>query len=536
MSASSFEFYQINGFRGQTNSWFHYDEEKLCNTVFNTLADDEKPSKLELILGIIPNGASYLLMTSDQMSTLTRSHTHCRPNGRPSLATQFTSLSPIIFRSVEELLRKVKTYSTQARKKKSAQNNRDIDTSRANKAFFLTDSTDVFRANFEHQRIFLRIISRTLDPGIYCIPEVSWHDTSVVRALCINTWDSDNRPRSEQEKNPKLLNIAWADVTPANLLSGHLEGDFHSVDVILQENSLFNLRGRRRESCRYGQTNTLDKDALTAYLQDAFIKQRPGAPLILLVHDAKITLNALKVYGIDTAAWHSDFKALLGYDTLAERMAYSRNRLRQDYGRSNQYHASSSRRSRSPPSSKLGWTKREPSPGYRDSRERDWRSDNSRSYRPHQDHRSSRPSDTKPLFLQSKNSPPLVSRSAVRQVFLVDIETMYNTLFKGGQRSSLLSIAKSLGFSVDPKVCLLIQLWLAMASGGSVDEARTEAHSAKSEANSDSRLAEAGERDLSDDEQDPNDVPVSKGKVPQGNSATTYDYFSDSEDDEYDDY
>lgn len=108
--------------------------------------------------GILPSGASYLLMNSDQMGIFARAF------GLRTLrefwpSSMFASLSPIHFSTAEDLLKKLKTYNQKSNKGKKE----DVyDNSQANRGYVKNavnaatgsahTSPGVSRSSFEHQR------------------------------------------------------------------------------------------------------------------------------------------------------------------------------------------------------------------------------------------------------------------------------------------------------------------------------------------------------------------------------------------------
>lgn len=130
-------------------SRFQFDDNSLCETVFDALKEKDGT---ELVLGVLPSGASYVLATSEQFERISSSFRRGHPV-RPDLASDYASLSPITFRTLEEFERKVKSLQQKSRKKgKRNFEGEQIDNSQANKAFFLGNSTNLSRSNFEHQR------------------------------------------------------------------------------------------------------------------------------------------------------------------------------------------------------------------------------------------------------------------------------------------------------------------------------------------------------------------------------------------------
>ena len=151
---------------GSTFLRFGYDTRQLAQFIFESLqqskAEDDKcaargerkSSSIELLIGILVSGSSYVLCTREQMGLITSrvpEHLRRRTHGpsRPDRADFYASISPIIFESAESLHEKIKTYTQ--KKKKNAGGAPFIDTSVANKAYQHGD-TNFERPSFEHQR------------------------------------------------------------------------------------------------------------------------------------------------------------------------------------------------------------------------------------------------------------------------------------------------------------------------------------------------------------------------------------------------
>jgi hypothetical protein len=101
--------------------------------------------------GIKPSGASFLLMTADQMRTFTSALRLAPPRDFWS-SKDFESLSPIHFRTVDELSKKLKTYAQKSNKNRGGEVN---DNSQANKTYVgrnPEDDSGIFRGAFEHSR------------------------------------------------------------------------------------------------------------------------------------------------------------------------------------------------------------------------------------------------------------------------------------------------------------------------------------------------------------------------------------------------
>lgn len=105
------------------------------------------------MLGILPNGASYLLMTSEQMHKFTLKYRLPVPRN-PRKAGDYLSLSPIYFNSYKELSDKIGTYKyrpgNQSTREQGAPS---LDHSKANRGY-VRNGPDIvhYRGYFEQQR------------------------------------------------------------------------------------------------------------------------------------------------------------------------------------------------------------------------------------------------------------------------------------------------------------------------------------------------------------------------------------------------
>lgn len=107
---------------------------------------------ISYVSGILPSGASYLLMTSEQMLEFTHKHRLRIPRD-PWVATEFLSLSPIYFSLRKELSDKIAAYKQRPRNKNRREFEQVEDNSQANRGYVKTGSDVVhYRAYFEHQR------------------------------------------------------------------------------------------------------------------------------------------------------------------------------------------------------------------------------------------------------------------------------------------------------------------------------------------------------------------------------------------------
>jgi len=124
------ELYQIGGYRN--GRWGEPDE--LARRLFLN-----NGAGTDLILGILPNGASYMLQPGNPAG---------RPYGYKWLSQDFLSLSPIHFSTLEGLAEKLKSYVSKKAGRDRSQANRSY-TDRDEK---LIHNNGIARSNFEHQR------------------------------------------------------------------------------------------------------------------------------------------------------------------------------------------------------------------------------------------------------------------------------------------------------------------------------------------------------------------------------------------------
>ncbi|KII88895.1 hypothetical protein PLICRDRAFT_589201 [Plicaturopsis crispa FD-325 SS-3] len=208
------DFYQVGGFqRSGFNARYTSDElaQAIAGPHSPLRVNVKGESYVELVLGILPSGASYLLVTADQFHALTFRH-HClepKPSQRPWSATDFMSLSPIVFHDVGELKQKIGTYKHKAGKNISG------DTSQANKAYVSSGNDRTAgesRAAYEQQRLLYRTITKTVDPEKFSYPRPS---VDMLRVLAITFTLQpaifDGRKSFQRRSEPKVLDIGWAE-------------------------------------------------------------------------------------------------------------------------------------------------------------------------------------------------------------------------------------------------------------------------------------------------------------------------------------
>jgi hypothetical protein len=254
---------------------FRWDERALADAVFRTLGDKET-GRLELILGILDSGASYLLVTPAEMERLER-ETRERPfRGRnPYPLSDYLSLSPIVFDSEALFLKKLKSYARSAkasRKKNSRLNEVPRDTSQANKTYALGGHSTSTRYAFEHQRyasdtilqishpqlqstplcrVLFRALMGNLDYERFCIAPGWSFEKAVILSFNTSLWLVDGRSKAEILADPKVIHVSWSVIEAEKLRVAEHSARVHTAEheYIIEENSMLqNTRSRNRPS------------------------------------------------------------------------------------------------------------------------------------------------------------------------------------------------------------------------------------------------------------------------------------------------
>ncbi|KAF9242855.1 hypothetical protein BU15DRAFT_43401 [Melanogaster broomeanus] len=319
------EFYQISGFRAHSNGWFkQYDDGPMIEAIISDASKLLRPggqdSPVELVLGVLPSGASYLLMTAEQMLAFTHKHRLRTPRG-PWRATDFISLSPIYFNSIQELSEKIATYKQRPRNK----NRRDLeetqDNSQANRGYVKTDLRVVhYRGYFENQslrtlltrfprlvhRTLYRLLTRDVAPGKIGLTQPSWLGSVRVVSLVFGEWAVDNRRRDDRLNDPRLIEVGWTDA---------LFPDF--FEQLTGSSVHLNLKTpmSNPDSKRPHFSEVVEDDKAGLYLRLRTLlshdSNKSGVPLVLLVHDEAMARGVLARAGLDVEAYSSGLTDLL---------------------------------------------------------------------------------------------------------------------------------------------------------------------------------------------------------------------------------
>ncbi|KAG0704054.1 hypothetical protein DFH29DRAFT_802373 [Suillus ampliporus] len=294
------DYYQIGGFRAHSEGWFRmYDDKPMIDAIANDQGRELRPggrgAPVELVLGILPNGASYVLMTSHQMWAFVRKH-GLRPPRSSWKVDKFISLSPIYFATKNDLQEKLKTYKVKSQKNKQDKE----DNSPANRGFVrVRGHPDNPRGDFENQRVLYRLLTKSATAGALGLITPSWAGAIRVISLVVNTWHRDRRP--ERFDSPNIIDVGWTDVMlPDYFASGRVTETVHlKMKGALQnekENASFE-HGATKEST----VDNLYSDIRTLFTHDA---AKCGVPLVVLVHEEMVR-GVLARSGIDVGSFTS---------------------------------------------------------------------------------------------------------------------------------------------------------------------------------------------------------------------------------------
>ncbi|RDX56392.1 hypothetical protein OH76DRAFT_1395511 [Lentinus brumalis] len=440
------DYYQIGGFQA------HLRENSSDALADRLLASSRDGG--EYVLGILPNGASYLLLPGRAF----RERRFRRPYQDPKSAQQFESLSPIQFANKRELVAKLKMLESN---KKSSDGPRDR--SKANTEYTAGgeawSEAGLARASFEHQRVFYRLCQNTIpNPRDYALNPGPWFPNVRIYSFAFNLWSSDLRSLEDRLADPRVLDVGWTEFD-APTDSDDLRA-VSTTHLALEENRILMNKGRTRLTLP-DISQVMPQASIAKLLQDLFATDRDGErkpPKLLLVHDEATTRHVLRSFGVDADSlrWVKGIKELL-YCPLPAR-GYDRATAEQD---TKSYDA------REPRDRNLKWSR-------------------NRSRSPRR-----RPEDQR--HIRSRSPPPRVDPPSV---YVVDVRQMYHYLMlTPTSNETVPSIAKALNVrdtamargeddqmvyeDIDPKHwCagresrLLGYTWEEMANSLSIDEQR----------------------------------------------------------------
>ena len=175
-------------------------------------------------------------------------------------------------------------------------------------------------------RVLYCVLNGTLNPVKYGLPEATWKRTLRVGSLAFNIRSGDTRPSYERLMYPSLVDIGWSEATIPDISAK----PGSSTHFRVQEQRYMNAGGKEMVRDVYsslymplmgwklfshGSTEVLNSSTISEMLKETFAAWTASArePTILLVHNERLTRNALKCLGVDTSQWVFGLKDLLGF-------------------------------------------------------------------------------------------------------------------------------------------------------------------------------------------------------------------------------
>lgn len=505
------DYYQIGGFRAHSESWFQmYDDKQMIDAIANDQGPELRPggpgAPIELVLGILPCGASYVLMTSHQMWTFVRKHRQRPPGKRPWKVDDFVSLSPIYFATKSDLQDKLKTYKVKSQKNKKDKE----DNSPANRGFIQLrerGNSSNPRADFENQRVLYRLFTQTCTPGALGLINPVWAGAIRVISIIVNTWHKDRR--RERFDKPNIIDVGWTDVMlPEYLQSGRVTETVH-----IKMKGLALRNEEQNASFEHGTTNNEGTvDILYSEIRRVFAHDAAqcGVPLVVLVHEEEMVRGVLARSGIDVGSFAS-------VGALLQR------------GRPQKL---SRRTSRSPSPRRSNTGASHSSRDY----ERRWKyepDDNAKPFSVKQEGQSS--SSSVPIKEDGKKSGSSQQDGAIPlpPACIVNVETMVKTLMRVAQTGPSVQVtAQRMNIPANPRLpcagneChLLLNMWMSMIEGRAIDEQWMDrlAHPLQPPSPTIAPVGDGAEEDA-----DPNDYIPPSMRNP-GGTATREDDWSDDD-------
>ncbi|EGN97442.1 hypothetical protein SERLA73DRAFT_75125 [Serpula lacrymans var. lacrymans S7.3] len=320
------EYYQIGGFRAHSNSWFRFDEKALIRAITSSRSPALRPSNdgIELVLGVLRSGATYVLMSREQMLSFTRL-AGLRPSNSSWHSSAFISLSPISFSTAEEFTKKIQSYRQKSNKHREGEIQ---DNSPANKGYIKAVNLDggIPRSAFEHQRyaplyllspevLRLTILKGKLEIHKFGLKETPWATAIRVVSFAFTPWTRDTRPYPIRLKKPQLLDVGWTELDlPIYLSTGRVNDTAH---IRVKENRILGNPGSSKGNFQYGDSEMLDDSSIPSRIQKLMShdEQSRDVPLVILVYNEKMARGVFAHYGIDTAYWESGISELLELDS-----------------------------------------------------------------------------------------------------------------------------------------------------------------------------------------------------------------------------
>lgn len=412
---------------------------------------------LELVLGILPCGASYVLLTTEQMHLFTQKYRLNIPRGSWR-SSDFLSLSPIYFRSEAELSSKLATYKQRPRNKNRRETEEPRDNSQANRGYISGPVLVHYRAYFEQQRMLYHLMDKCIFPEKFALSPPSWLSGIRVISVVFVQWSVDKRRRDERLQNPSLIEVGITDAHFPSFLDT-LSGT--SLHLKLKQAA----KNPHSKMPNHSKVEEITKSELPQRLRTLFDHdaQKSGMPLIVLCHDEEMTRGILERAGINVSSYESGLSSLLPFCPAEDKIGYRS-------------------RSRSPQRGSRGSTSA-------------YRGDHSRS-----------------TEIQNHEVQSRSHRGAVEYptAYVVDMQKLVNALMESNAPNTTPETARLLRIQTDTRTCggddslLQLRMWKSMAEGAAIDEQRS------SRALSEAPCAEllpgpAPKKETQNDDDDPND-------------------------------
>ncbi|KAI6021006.1 hypothetical protein EDC04DRAFT_2575804 [Pisolithus marmoratus] len=321
-------FYQVSGFRAHSNGWYQYDDKPMIHALASEASGHFRPggshTPLELVLGILPCGASYVLLTTEQMHLFTQKHRLHIPRGSWR-SSDFLSLSPIHFRSEAELSSKLATYKQRPRNKNRRETEEPRDNSQANRGYVAGPISVHYRAYFEQQRYvdmrgrlrrlqyFFRrtlyhLLAKRILPEKFALSPPSWLAGIRVISIAFVQWSVDKRRRDERLQNPNLIEVGITDAHFPSFFDTLTGTTLHLKLKQAAKNPHSKSQIPNHSKVEEITQSELPQRLRTLFDHDA---QKGGMPLILLCHDEEMTRGILCRAGIDVSSYESGLSGLL---------------------------------------------------------------------------------------------------------------------------------------------------------------------------------------------------------------------------------
>ncbi|KAI6152916.1 hypothetical protein EDD17DRAFT_1705389 [Pisolithus thermaeus] len=334
-------FYQVSGYRAHLNGWFkQYDDKPMIRALASETSKDFRPggsdAPLELVLGMLPCGASYVLLTTEQMHLFTQKYRLNIPRGSWR-SSDFLSLSPIYFYSEAELSSKLATYKQRPRNKNRRETEEPRDNSQANRGYVAGPASVHYRAYFEQQRYvymqyrsvlwikcsFRRTLYHLLAKRIlsekFALSPPSWLSGIRVISIVFVQWSVDKRRREERLQNPSLIEVGITDAHFPSFFDTPTGGGT-TLHLKLKQAA----KNPRSKMPNHSKVEEITKSELPQRLRTLFDHdaKKSGTPLIVLCHDEEMTRGILERAGIDVSSYESGLSSLLPFCPAEDKIGH----------------------------------------------------------------------------------------------------------------------------------------------------------------------------------------------------------------------